>query len=343
MAKKKVAESDSAADDAVKNIERLCGSGSVRTGRSVVDKARAVIPMSPILDVALSGGIPEGSWVTVSGAPKCGKSSTVLTFCANAQVAGRTVMYIDVEGRINNKELTGIQGLDIDKLLYVGPEKGKLRTSLEYLEIAGNFIKAVPGVVVVFDSLSAMGNPSTMGEGLDKADYGSGNKIISRFCDVNASIVPVQGCILVGIVHLYANTSGYGPAFREKVANRWTYQADVILRAKGVKPWTAGADDKGPRIGQIVTWEIGTSALGPPGAKPESYLRYGVGIDKTYELLQQAVELDLVKQAGAWFAFDFLGDAVPLKFQGLEKAYAKLNEDPEAFRLLAKQVKEMTS
>lgn len=343
MAKKKVKEDGgddaSPADEAIRNIDRLFGEGTVKSARLVADRKRQVISVTPAMDVALSGGIPEGSWVSVSGVPKCGKSSLCLTFAAEAQRLGRKVLYIDVEGRINNKELSGIKGLDIDALNHVGPEEGKIRTSLEYLGIAEAFVKGVPGCVVIMDSVSSMCNPSTLDESLDKADFGSGNRLVSRFCDKMASVVPVQRATVIGILHLYANTTGWGPAFKEKVANRFMYQADVILRAKGVKPWTVGADETGVRIGQKVVWEIGTSALGPPGAKPECYLRYGVGYDKTYEAIQMGVELGAIEKGGAWYQLPFLGEQ---KFQGAEKVYKHLEENPDDLIKLNEKLREMT-
>lgn len=338
MAKKKTDSPQISSDDcierALKSLEKEFGPGRIKTGRQVIDQKREVFSFSPILDTALSGGVPEGSWVHISGPPKVGKSCAALTLCADAQKKGRPVFYIDVEGRIKEKELSGIEGLDVDKLTVVGPEEGRILTSKDYLMFAETFIKDVPRSVVILDSISALINPSVLDEERDKADYGSGNKIVGRFCDVCAQVVPVNKNIVVGIVHFYANVSGYGKANTEKAATRWIYQTDIRLRANpGPKAWTINKDGE-KQIGQIVSWDIDASALGPPIKKVESYLRYGVGIDRKYELLQQAIEIGVVENAGSWYTF---GEQ---KVQGAENLYNMMRENAELFTAIEKAVHE---
>ena len=74
------------------------------------------ISVSPALDLALNGGILEGSWTIISGDPKTGKSTTCLQICKNAQDEGRPVIYIDGESRLKAYNLVGIEGLDLEKI-----------------------------------------------------------------------------------------------------------------------------------------------------------------------------------------------------------------------------------
>ena len=74
------------------------------------------ITVSPALDLALNGGLLEGSWTIVSGDPKTGKSTTCLQVCKNAQDEGRPVIYIDGESRLKAYNLVGTQGLDLEKI-----------------------------------------------------------------------------------------------------------------------------------------------------------------------------------------------------------------------------------
>lgn len=328
-------EIDDGVAKAVRSVEKLYGAGTVKMAAEITKRTPKIVSISPILDTALGGGIPEGSWVHISGPPKVGKSSAALTLCANAQKMGKAVIYIDAEGRTTKKLLKGIKGLDVDKMIYIGPKEGVFYTSKDYLRMAEAFVKDVPGCVIVIDSISSLLNPSLLEEDYDKADFGSGNRIIGRFCDVCAQCVPVNGTILIGIVHFYANTSGYGKANIEKAAQRWFYQSDVRLRANpSPKPLTTSKDSNAP-YGQIVTWNIDTSALGPPVYKVESYLRYGVGIDKIQEIIHQAAEVGIVNVSGSWYSYG------EYKVQGSEAMYALLSENEELLEKIEKELKEV--
>ena len=356
MAKKKasaVGENESQADALVRQMEEKYGKGIVRSGSEVSEEKRHVISVSPSVDLGLGGGIPEGSWLSICGPEKIGKSMTCLTFCAECQKeenGSRPIFYFDVECRLKSRDINGVKGLDPSKDFHViRSTEDKIFSTVDYLIMAGDILKGVKKAVIVFDSISAMCNPTILEDNVGKSDYGANNKLISQFCDINCAVVPINKSIVIGVIHQYANTSGYGPAAREKAAGRWKYQADVNIIAKGAAPWRTGSDDKSPQIGQIITWIIKTSAIGVPGAKIESYLRYNIGIDKTYELLTMAKDLGLLTAAGSWMTLDFVTEDMavgtefegkPVKMQGLEKAYNLLEEKPEWASYLNNKIKE---
>jgi hypothetical protein len=93
----------------------------------------------------------------------------------------------------------------------------------------------------------------------------------------------------------------------------------------------------GSQIGQIIKWEVNSSALGPPGGEIENYLRYGVGIDNTMELLILATDLGIIQQKGAWYTSELLGG----KWQGQEKMYQYLESEPDKLKLLWSEVKKL--
>lgn len=346
MAKKKDIDHVPASlvDGAIAEVEKALGEGLVSSGRSLVDNKRHVIPICPSLDAALGGGIPEGCWVTLAGIEKGGKGQTALSFvteCQKPEHGNRPIFWLDVEHRLKERDLTGVRGLKVDPphFTVIRSCEGKILSSEDFLNAAHIILRDVKNAIVVIDSVSALCNPKLISDGLGTSDYGSGNKLISQFCDLNAATVPLNKAVVVGIVQYYANTSGMGGP-KEKSASRWKYQADVWLQLKYYERWMSGSGDNASQVGQKIHWVVKTSAIGPPGGKAESYLRYGAGIDKNYELFVAAKDLGLVSGAGSWVTLDYLAekpellDGTPyegkaeVKVQGAEAAVNLLNEHP---------------
>lgn len=322
----------------LKEITKDFGEDILVGAQSIVDKELDVIPFSPALDIALSGGIPTGSWVTVSGKPKTGKTSSCLCFAAKAQQAGMYVYYFDIEGRLKKKNLVGTSGLDYStskmRVIRSRPadeEKGtpaKILTAQDHLSIAEKVLQTHPKCLLIMDSFSMLCDAKEMDGGVGTETRGGGAKLLAGFCRRMANVVPVQQSIVIGVLHIMANTSGYGSPTMEKSGNAIQYQLDTKLKVKGSKPWEAG----GKIIGQVVTWEVTESALGPPGRVIESYLRYGTGIDDLFEAFTLASEVGLIEKSGAWYNLSFLGETVPEKqrrAQGTEKAYQLLKDNQE--------------
>lgn len=363
MAKKKQTETASLPESAdrasyvasaLAEIEKNFGAGIARSGREVVDSPPAVIPFSPALDGILGGGVPEGSWVSVSGIEKSGKSLSLLSFAANCQkpeYGARPVMLLAAEHRGDALLLNGIRGLKLEPPWFylVQSTKGKVLSSVDFLNIGLTFLKTVPGGVLIIDSISALVNPQTITNGLGSSDHGSGNRIIGQFIDLAVPAVKANGCIACGVVQLYANTSGYGKHVNEKAARKWFYQCDIRLDVgKYVFDYGNGEDE--PPTGQTVSWLCRKAALTGPGAKTESFIRFGTGIDRVKELIVRGRDFGLVEQAGSWMTLSFLANREDLrngkdevKVQGLEKAYQLLEENVEMYQELERQVREFMS
>ena len=174
-------------------------------------------------------------------------------------------------------------------------------------------------------------------------------KLLSSFCKQMGTVVPIQKTIIIIIQHLIANTSGYGKAYIEDGGQKIKYQSDIKLRSKGVKKWSVGNSDT--PIGQIISWTVEHSALGPPGAVVDSYLSYGKGIDSVCEWINLGADFGLISKAGAWFTCNFMEDhekeakAIEFdpttKFQGQEKLYQFLQGNPDLLKLLESDIKAM--
>lgn len=325
-------------------VKKDFGDDIILSGNSIVDRKIVVIPVSPALDMVLSGGIPEGSFVVLTGQPKCGKTVTSLDFAATAQrpeyqgasKTPREVYYLNIEGRIKKRDLEGIKGLDLERFHVIGSQQGKILHAEEYLQIAEKIINQEPGCVLIIDSYSALCTEAEITSDMDKMQRADGAKLLAKFCRKVANVIPVNKNIVIGITHLMGNPTGYGAEFKEKSGQAIAYQTDIKLKAKTFKPWTTGAD--GTQIGQEVEWQVVCSALGPPGATTTSYLRYGQGIDKYTEIINIACDIGAINKGGAWYTLTSEKDSP--KFQGTEKVRNYLVDNQTAYDNLVKVVKE---
>lgn len=327
-------------DDVIKNF----GSDIILSGNALIDRKNVVIPVSPSLDIVLNGGIPEGSFVVLTGQPKCGKTTTSLDFAATAQKPEykgdlkdtREVYYLNIEGRLKKRDLEGIPGLNLDKFHIIGSQQGKILHAEEYLQIAEKLINEIPGSVIIIDSYSALCTEAEITSEMDKMQRADGAKLLAKFCRKVANVIPVNKNIVIGITHLMGNPTGYGAEFKEKSGQAIAYQTDIKLRAKTFKPWSLSAD--GTQIGQEIEWQVICSALGPPGGNITSYIRYGQGVDKYMEAITLASDMGLIHKGGAWYTLTALPEKP--KFQGTEKVRTYLLEHPKAYEDLVVNIKE---
>ena len=344
------------------------GEDVVKSGKEVFEeiKNKQIIPVSPCLDYALGGGIQEGSWVQMIGDPKSGKTTTALQIAANAQkeaYGSRDVWYINVEGRLNRKNLEGIKGLDVDKI-HVFESPSETLSAEKYLGAIERIVKECPGSVIIIDSVSSMIAQKDLDEEV-RGDYRPGlQKILSNFTKKLGGVVPKQGVIIIMITHYISNVSGYG---KKKVADggvKIQYQADTILEINRVQPWKIDDKADSQQVGQCILWKVVTSSAGGfTGGGAVSWLRYGVGLDKKQELFSQAVDFDIIEQAGAWYTCHFAIDSPEsvadilsekevdpsnedavlrlFKFQGQAKLLDFMDEYPHLWDLLDSTMREI--
>lgn len=320
------------------DVKKKFGDEIILSATSVVDKEVLVIPVSPALDIVLSGGIPEGSFVIFTGQPKCGKTTTSLDFAATAQrpefqgalQKPRHVYYLNIEGRLKKRDLEGIPGLDLERFDIIGSQQGKILHAEEYLQIAERIINEEPGSILIIDSYSALCTEAEITSDMDKMQRADGAKLLAKFCRKVANVIPVNKNIVIGITHLMGNP-GYGNVeWKEKSGQAIAYQTDVKLRAKMFKGWHDGAE--GPQIGQEVDWQVLCSALGPPGGNIKSFIRYGQGVDKAMELVTLCIDFGIIPKSGAWYTLTSVKDKP--KFQGTEKLRQYVFDNPEVYSQL---------
>ena len=323
---------------------------------SIMDEKKKIISVSPSFDAA-TGGVPEGCFMALTGKEKIGKTSLALWIAAQAQrqeyaneqlcPEGRMVIYAQVEHRLKDRDMSGIQGLNMepDRFQLIQSSPGKILSSEDYCTRIERVINEVPGCVVIVDSFSLLSSQAEQAADIGYQDRGKSNTIISQLMRKIAAPLAINKCIVIGITHGIANTSGYGASFQEKSANALKYAEDIKLFGKSTKDWRLSAKDdddnsKTPRIGHKTEWLVQFAAINAPGGRVNTHFRYGVGIDVYSELVEIASELSLL-EGTTWVNLSYLGDKAPAKLNGRENVINYLQNNPEHYQELKKQVYEM--
>ncbi len=334
MAKKKadVVVDDAAVAEAPKKKKT---DDLIVSGRAWMSKPKQTIRVSPSVDIALRGGVPEGSVCIFTGPPKCGKTTTALKLAAKAQSSEyaingkkRHVYVYNVEHRLKPRDLEAA-GIDLDHADIIESQTGNILSGEDYLDIAVTKIKENPYSIHIVDSFSMLCTPEEMSGGMGKMQRADGAKLLKKFFRIAAPIIPVNNCILIGITHIMGNPSGMG-GDGEGGGYGAKYGADVKLRCSHVQRWTVGADEDSEQIGQKVFWRVESSSLGPTGVKFMSYLRYGESLDEYIELIEMCSDLDMIKKSGNWFIVD-LDNGEEKKLNGKEQFKQYLKQNPDTY------------
>lgn len=309
-------------------------------GQAFLDKPKRIISVSPALDIILGGGIPEGSYVVFSGNPKCGKTVLSLHFAGNAQKLGKQVFYFNIEGRLKERDLRGIQTLDATKVEVVESRPGNILTAEKYLQVAERLIRDIPGCIIILDSVSQLCTEKEQTNEVGELGRNTQGILMGNFCRKISNIVPVNNTVVISIAHLINNTGGMGIGYIETGGRKQAYQLDVKMRARLVEDWKSGTGEDAEQIGQIVTWETESTALNmPPGRKTKSYLRYGTGIDEMIETVQCCLSFGLISKSGAWFTI--IEDGVEKKIQGENKLVEYCKEHPVVYQKFQSDLKSL--
>lgn len=302
------------------------------------------ITVSPKLDLALNGGIREASWNIISGDPKTGKSTTCLQICKNAQDDNRPVIYVDGESRLKAYNLSGTEGLDLNKIQIVhSPEDGESLSAEDFLNITEELIKRPEnkGAVCVIDSCSSLVPRAELEESASGSLRASLPKLLSHWVKKTSQTVVKNKIIVLIITHYITNTSGYGKIKIPDCGVMIQYQADTRIDIAKIEPW----EENGKKIGQLVHWKVACSSMGASGTECVSHIRYGKGIDKEKEMIDLAESFGIIDKAGAWYSIPFLEGSEefkePPKFQGQAKIYEFLVERQDIFDQVKEQVNGM--
>ncbi len=299
---------------------------------------KKIIPTLLSLDIALGGGIPQGSIVLLSGRPKIGKTTLALQIVANAIEEYKSpAFYIRVETNRLDKRLTGTIDNLKHKQMQVIPKDNcdTLLSAQQFLNIVEEIFKHHKEAIVVLDSIAALSTEVEMTEDIGaNKEMGSGvPKLLASFFRKTSQIIQQNNGILILLSQFQASMNRFGKSTIEKGGNAIQYHNNTWIIAEWSKLWEKDKNAGRP-LGHDTHFKVNHAPLGPPYVPCKLPLRFGFGYDRILDVIENAINFNLIEKGGAWYTID------GQKFQGTEKLYRYLKETGKYVEL-DKQIRQL--
>lgn len=314
----------------LEKLDKTYGKGTVmKLGDSSIDSSIEVIPSGSLgLDIALGiGGYPKGRIIEIFGPESSGKTTLTLHAIAEAQKQGGTAAFIDAEHAFD-RSYAGKLGIDLDELIISQPDNGE-----QALEIADNLIRSGAIDLVVIDSVAALTPKSEIEGEMGDSKVGLHARLMSQALRKLTSTISKTKCTVIFINQLREKIGVmFGNPETTTGGNALKFYASVRIDIrKAAAPIKQGDE----AIGSRVKVKIVKNKVAPPFKQAEFDIMYGEGVSKAGEILDHAVELDIVKKSGAWFSY---GDTK--LGQGRDTVKDLIKDNPELSEELEAQIKE---
>ena len=304
-----------ALDAALAHIEKQYGKGSVmKLGDSASNMNIEVIHTGSLsLDIALGlGGIPRGRIIEIFGPESSGKTTVALHVVAEIQKRGGIAGFIDAEHALDPTYAKNI-GVDIDNLYISQPDCGE-----QALEITETMVRSGAVDVVIVDSVAALVPKAEIDGEMGDSHMGLHARLMSQALRKLTAVVSKTNCVVifinqlrekVGVVFGNPEVTTGGRALKFYASVRMDVRRIDTLRVSG------------EIVGNRTRVKVVKNKVAPPFKEAEFDIMFGKGISKTGDILDLAVEHNIVNKAGAWYAYK--GDKIG---QGRENAKLYLSE-----------------
>lgn len=299
-------------------LDKAYGKGTVMkmSDAAVVD-VDAIPSGSLGLDIALGvGGYPRGRVIEIYGPESSGKTTLTLHAIAEAQKAGGIAAFIDAEHAFDRFYAEKL-GVDIDNLIISQPDNGE-----QALEIADNLIRSGAIDIVVIDSVAALTPKSEIEGEMGDSKMGLHARLMSQALRKLTGSISKTNCTVIFINQLREKIGVmFGNPETTTGGNALKFYASVRL---DIRRSTQIKDSNGSVLGNKTRVKVVKNKVAPPFKLAEFDIMYGEGVSKVGEILDVAVEHEIVKKSGSWFSYDDtkLG-------QGRDAVKAIIKDNPE--------------
>ena len=281
---------------AMAQIEKQYGKGAVmKLGENASMSVEHIKTGSMALDMALGiGGIPRGRIVEIYGPESSGKTTLALHCVAEAQKAGGTAAFIDVEHALDPVYAENL-GVDIDSLLVSQPDSGE-----QALEIAEALVRSGAIDIIVIDSVAALVTRAEIEGEMGDNHVGQLARLMSQALRKLTGALSKSNCSAIFINQLREKIGViYGNPETTTGGRALKFYASVRIDVRKIEAIKNGSE----MIGSRTRARVVKNKVAPPFKEAEFDIIYGKGISHTGELVDMGLELDVLKRSGAWFYY----------------------------------------
>ena len=308
-------------------LDKTYGKGTVmKMGDKAIEEVETISSGSLGIDLALGvGGYPRGRIIEIYGPESSGKTTLTLHAIAEAQKAGGIAAFIDAEHAFDRNYAEKL-GVDIENLIISQPDNGE-----QALEIAENLIRSGAIDIVVIDSVAALTPKSEIEGEMGDSKMGLHARLMSQALRKLTGTISKTHCTVFFINQLREKIGVmFGNPETTTGGNALKFYASVrldIRRSTQIK-------DGENVIGNRTKVKIVKNKVAPPFKVAEFDIMYGEGVSKTGEILDLAVEFEIVKKSGSWFSYGEtkLG-------QGRDAVKSLIKDNPELADELEEKIK----
>ena len=321
-------EKKKALEAAMSQIEKQFGKGSVmKLGEFKAMEIEAISTSALSVDIALGiGGVQRGRIIEVFGPESSGKTTLALHIVAEAQKMGGEAAFIDAEHALDPVYAKKL-GVDIDNLIVSQPDTGE-----QALEITESLVRSGALDVIVVDSVAALVPKAEIDGDMGDSHMGLQARLMSQALRKLAGAINKSKTVLIFINQLREKIGVmFGNPETTTGGRALKFYASVRMDIRRIENIKQDGEVKGNRVRVKVI----KNKVAPPFREAEFDIVYGQGISKEGNILDMAVNLDIVEKAGSWFSYN--GERIG---QGRENVKKYLKENPEMLEDIEEKVRE---